>query len=154
MTAAATTGPNKEPRPTSSTPAIRRAPDCHPSFSNFSVQRRRLSSRSLAAAGDSVFSRTSLSLGDTFEGRYKSIFAEFDPVKQGGKELRSVSHLAARKLTPLLLIRIVIPRVVSFGLRHRSRHHIAQRLTLSNVMPGAVPETKADDTGKDNPDKK
>src|SRR5580658_4364123 len=125
MTAAATTGPNNEPRPTSSTPAIRRAPDCHPSFSNFSVQRRRLSSRSLAAAGESVFSRTSLSLGDTFEGRYKSIFSEFDPVKQGGKELGSVSQLAARKLTPLLLIRIVLPRVVSFGLRHRSRHHVA-----------------------------
>jgi hypothetical protein len=29
-----------------------------------------------------------------------------------------------------------------------------QRKPLSNVMPGAVPETKADDTGKDNPDKK
>jgi carboxypeptidase Q len=29
-----------------------------------------------------------------------------------------------------------------------------QRKPLSNVMPGAVPETKADDTGKNNPDKK
>jgi len=29
-----------------------------------------------------------------------------------------------------------------------------QRKPLSNVMPGAVLETKADDTGKDNPDKK
>jgi carboxypeptidase Q len=29
-----------------------------------------------------------------------------------------------------------------------------QRKPLSNVMPGAVPETKADDTGKGNPDKK
>src|SRR5271155_2106959 len=136
MTAAATTGPNKEPRPTSSTPAINRAPDCHASFSNFSVQRRRFSRRSLAAAGDSVFSRTSLSLGDTFEDRYKSIFAEFDPVKQGGKELGSVSHLAARKLTPLLFICVVFPLVICFGIRDRSWHHIAQRLPLLLIELG------------------
>src|SRR5580693_1608966 len=95
MTAAATTGPNREPRPTSSTPAIRRAPDCHAIFSNFNVQRRRLSRRSLAAAGESVFSGASLSLEDTEQRRYfvkcemddRSIFADVGPVQQAEKRV-------------------------------------------------------------------
>lgn len=90
MTAAATTGPNNEPRPTSSTPAIRRAPVCHASFSNFRVQRRRLSRRSLAADGESVFARAGLAFTDTTQSRErnKSIFAERGVVKQGGKPSR------------------------------------------------------------------
>ena len=49
MTAAATTGPNSDPRPTSSTPATSVAPRAQASFSNFSVQRSFFSRRSLAA---------------------------------------------------------------------------------------------------------
>src|SRR3954471_19685471 len=52
MTAAATTGPKREPRPTSSAPATMRAPVSQARFSNFNVHRRLLSNRSLAAAGD------------------------------------------------------------------------------------------------------
>src|SRR5512146_1094442 len=52
MQAAATTGPKREPRPTSSTPATSLAPDDQASFSNFSVHLRRLRRRSLAAAGE------------------------------------------------------------------------------------------------------
>src|SRR5580693_7134781 len=90
MTAAATTGPNREPRPTSSTPAIRRAPACHAIFSNFVVQCRRFSRRSLAAAGERVFPRASLGLADmNWQIRVsdKCIFSERGVVKQGGKEL-------------------------------------------------------------------
>src|SRR5208282_592733 len=52
MTAAATTGPNSEPRPTSSTPATCMAPVAHARFSNFSVQRSFFRSRSLAAEAE------------------------------------------------------------------------------------------------------
>src|SRR5215470_15021058 len=55
MTAAATTGPNSEPRPTSSTPATMRAPSCHALFSNRSVQCSFFSNRSLAAEAESGF---------------------------------------------------------------------------------------------------
>src|SRR5664280_1828630 len=50
MTAAATTGPKSEPRPTSSTPATNFAPVAHASFSNFVVHLSFLRRRSLAAA--------------------------------------------------------------------------------------------------------
>src|SRR5580692_6573329 len=53
MTAAATTQPNSDPRPTSSTPATSRAPDAQALFSYRNVQRSFLSSRSLAADADS-----------------------------------------------------------------------------------------------------
>src|SRR5664279_414790 len=52
MTAAATTGPNSDPRPTSSTPAMYVAPAAHARFSNFSVQRSFLSRRNLAVEAD------------------------------------------------------------------------------------------------------
>src|SRR5215472_4105222 len=52
ITAAATTHPNSDPRPTSSTPATRRAPDAHAFFSYLNVHRRRLSKRNFAAEGD------------------------------------------------------------------------------------------------------
>src|ERR1039458_673318 len=94
MTAAATTGPNKEPRPTSSTPAIKRAPSRHAIFSNFSVQCRRLSRRSLAAEGERVLSRASLNLADMnrqIRSSDKCIFAEVGVVKQGGKRVSSNS---------------------------------------------------------------
>src|SRR5512144_1139124 len=52
MTAAATTGPNRHPRPTSSTPATNRAPAPQASFSYFVVHFSRLSRRSLAADGE------------------------------------------------------------------------------------------------------
>src|SRR5437868_4222831 len=59
MTAAATTGPNKQPRPTSSTPATSFAPADHARFSNFCVHFSRLSRRILAAAAESTFSTPS-----------------------------------------------------------------------------------------------
>src|ERR1700690_1940386 len=49
ITAAATTGPNSDPRPTSSTPATCCAPINQARFSNLSVQRSFFSRRSLAA---------------------------------------------------------------------------------------------------------
>src|SRR5580704_14064164 len=52
MTAAATTGPNSDPRPTSSTPATSCAPEAHARFSNFRVQRSFFSKRSLAAEAE------------------------------------------------------------------------------------------------------
>src|SRR6202166_3632349 len=55
MTAAATTGPKSDPRPTSSTPAISCAPETQASFSNLRVQRRRFSKRSFAAEAE-IFS--------------------------------------------------------------------------------------------------
>src|SRR5439155_25958117 len=62
---AATTGPNNEPRPTSSTPATRRPPCCHTFFSKVSVQRSFLSKRNLAAAADSGLSDADLTFGNT-----------------------------------------------------------------------------------------
>src|SRR3981081_3561084 len=57
MTAAATTGPNSDPRPTSSTPATSCAPAAQARFSNFSVQRSFFSKRNFAVAAEtpSVF---------------------------------------------------------------------------------------------------
>src|ERR1035438_8267844 len=52
ITAAATTGPNSDPRPTSSTPATSVAPAAQARFSNLSVQRSFFSSRNLAAEGE------------------------------------------------------------------------------------------------------
>src|SRR6478672_10380456 len=54
MTAAATTGPNNDPRPTSSTPATSFAPDAQAFFSNPVVQRSRLSRRIFSAALERV----------------------------------------------------------------------------------------------------
>src|ERR1017187_4368975 len=59
ITAAATTGPNSDPRPTSSTPATCSAPVAQARFSNFSVQRSFFSSRNLAAEAE-IFSRLDL----------------------------------------------------------------------------------------------
>src|ERR1700686_460873 len=57
MTAAATTGPNSDPRPTSSTPATSCAPAAHARFSNLRVQRSFFNKRNLAVAAEtpSVF---------------------------------------------------------------------------------------------------
>src|SRR5438132_13278907 len=57
MTAAATTGPNSDPRPTSSTPATYVAPAAQARFSNLRVQRNFFRRRSLAVAAEtpSVF---------------------------------------------------------------------------------------------------
>src|SRR5208282_612181 len=52
MTAAATTGPNSDPRPTSSTPATCSAPAAQARFSNLRVQRSFFSRRNLAAAAE------------------------------------------------------------------------------------------------------
>src|ERR1035438_9959512 len=60
ITAAATTGPNSDPRPTSSTPATCSAPVAHASFSNLSVQRSFFNSRSFAAEAE-IFSRLEFS---------------------------------------------------------------------------------------------
>src|SRR5579872_4129881 len=54
ITAAATTHPNSEPRPTSSTPATSFAPDSHARFSYRNVHRSLFSRRSLAADADNV----------------------------------------------------------------------------------------------------
>src|ERR1035438_3938375 len=54
MTAAATTGPNNEPRPTSSTPATCVAPAAQARFSNLSVQRSFFSSRNLAVEAETL----------------------------------------------------------------------------------------------------
>src|SRR5437588_11158065 len=59
MTAAATTGPNRQPRPTSSTPATSFAPADHARFSNFCVHFNRLRRRIFAAAAESTFSTPS-----------------------------------------------------------------------------------------------
>src|SRR3981081_3367508 len=57
MTAAATTGPKSDPRPTSSTPATYVAPAVQARFSNLRVQRSFFSKRNLAAEAEtpSVF---------------------------------------------------------------------------------------------------
>src|SRR5580658_8609033 len=55
MTAAATTGPKRDPRPTSSTPATSSAPDSHARFSNLRVQRSFFNRRSLAAEAEMPF---------------------------------------------------------------------------------------------------
>src|SRR6266853_2269902 len=52
MTAAATTGPNSDPRPTSSTPATSCAPAAQARFSNLRVQRSFFSRRNLAAEAE------------------------------------------------------------------------------------------------------
>src|SRR6266576_4054349 len=52
MTAAATTGPKSDPRPTSSAPATSFAPVAQARFSNLRVQRSLFSRRSFAAAGE------------------------------------------------------------------------------------------------------
>src|SRR5215469_1329680 len=68
MTAAATTGPKSDPRPTSSTPATSAAPEPHASFSYFRVQRRRFSRRNFAAEGESFLSGSTAIRGDTLKG--------------------------------------------------------------------------------------
>src|SRR5262249_60946102 len=70
MTAAATTAPKSDPRPTSSTPATNCAPSAQALFSNFRVQRRRFSRRNLAADGDSAFWPAGLGFGDKEPGRW------------------------------------------------------------------------------------
>jgi hypothetical protein len=55
ITAAATTGPKSDPRPTSSIPATSVAPVAQASFSNFRVQRSLFNKRSLAAEAE-IFS--------------------------------------------------------------------------------------------------
>src|SRR5580704_7168416 len=55
MTAAATTGPKSDPRPTSSTPATSSVPDSHARFSNLRVQRSFFNRRSLAAEAEMPF---------------------------------------------------------------------------------------------------
>src|SRR5437879_13319272 len=67
ITAAATTGPNREPRPTSSTPATKRAPHAHALFSYLSVHRSLLSRRSFAVAAETGFSGASFDLVATNE---------------------------------------------------------------------------------------
>src|SRR5450759_1484438 len=52
ITAAATTGPNSDPRPTSSTPATLSAPAAQARFSKFKVQRSFFSRRNLAAEAE------------------------------------------------------------------------------------------------------
>src|ERR1039458_2933362 len=52
ITAAATTGPNSDPRPTSSTPATCSAPAAQARFSKLSVQRSFFSKRNLAAEAE------------------------------------------------------------------------------------------------------
>ncbi len=52
ITAAATTGPNSDPRPTSSTPATSSAPAAQARFSNSRVQRSFFSSRNFAAEAE------------------------------------------------------------------------------------------------------
>src|SRR5208282_4571836 len=54
ITAAATTGPNSDPRPTSSTPATSVAPAAQASFSNLSVQRSFFNKRNFAAEAESL----------------------------------------------------------------------------------------------------
>src|SRR5713226_8880288 len=63
ITAAATTGPNSDPRPTSSTPATCSAPAAQARFSKFSVQRSFFSKRNLAALAEI------LSALEVFDGR-------------------------------------------------------------------------------------
>src|SRR5438067_525006 len=66
MTAAATTGPNNDPRPTSSTPATSVAPEPHASFSYLRVQWRRFSRRSFMADAEGCFcGRASVCKGTT-----------------------------------------------------------------------------------------
>src|SRR5271167_3486372 len=55
ITAAATTGPNSDPRPTSSTPATYCAPAAQARFSKLRVQRSFFSNRNLAAEAESQF---------------------------------------------------------------------------------------------------
>src|SRR5712691_5691372 len=54
MTAAATTGPNSDPRPTSSTPATNCAPAAQARFSNLRVQRNFFRRRSLMVAAETA----------------------------------------------------------------------------------------------------
>src|SRR6266436_242160 len=54
MTAAATTGPNNDPRPTSSTPATNCAPAAQARFSNLRVQRNFFRRRSLMVAAETA----------------------------------------------------------------------------------------------------
>src|ERR1035441_5624384 len=82
ITAAATTGPNSDPRPTSSTPATDFAPAPQARFSKLSVQRSFFSRRNLAAEAEipSVF--------EAFDER-----ADFEP----DLDTESAQHLRRRR---------------------------------------------------------
>src|SRR5208282_3479813 len=82
ITAAATTGPNNDPRPTSSTPATSAAPAAQASFSNLRVQRSFFSKRNLAAEAESV-----AALG-VFDVR---------PELERGLDTESAKHLRRRR---------------------------------------------------------
>ena len=79
ITAAATTHPNNDPRPTSSTPATRTAPDSQAFFSKRNVQRSFFSKRNLAADADS--GRTGGALSEDFISNARSILIFTDSDK-------------------------------------------------------------------------
>src|ERR1700681_1049953 len=67
MTAAATTGPNSDPRPTSSTPAMCVAPAAQARFSNLRVQRSFFSKRNLAVAAETPSAFEAFDVRTNFE---------------------------------------------------------------------------------------
>src|ERR1700728_5109919 len=76
ITAAATTHPNTDPRPTSSTPATRTAPDSQALFSKRNVQRSFFSKRNLAAEADSGLIGDALSADFISNARSVLIFTD------------------------------------------------------------------------------
>src|SRR5215469_15276549 len=85
ITAAATTGPNSEPRPTSSTPATMQAPASHARFSKRRVQRRLFSRRSLAAGERGGFFRFFLDALFSTEGTGEVLLASSPSALWKGK---------------------------------------------------------------------
>src|SRR6266496_3354419 len=114
MTAAATTTPNSDPRPTSSTPATRFAPDAHASFSYFNVQRRRFSSRSFAAAGDSVFSGTTRIVTENTLGPYWGTQACECKRKSGARRICGSSRNLQEHAGDVIMLRSSAYELVHF----------------------------------------
>src|SRR6266496_1324592 len=105
MTAAATTGPNSDPRPTSSTPATSVAPDAHASFSYFTVQRRLFNSRSFAAAGESFFSAiTRIVTGNTLAPYWSTQACECKR-KSGAREISGGSRNLQEHASDVVMLR-------------------------------------------------
>src|SRR4051794_29124164 len=76
MHAPAVTGPNNDPRPTSSTPATSVAPTAHAAFSNFCVHFKVFSRRSLAAECEIPRSSAIFVIFDFFRAMLTIRFAE------------------------------------------------------------------------------
>src|ERR1700686_4303748 len=100
MTAAATTGPNNDPRPTSSTPATCVAPAVQARFSNLRVQRNFLSKRNLAVAAEIFSALEVFDVGANLEADLDTDADQHLRRRRGGKQEQMFAECVEAGLRP------------------------------------------------------